>query len=554
MANDIIDTNNLPASTRGPADMPLTARGPSMLSRIKTNLQDPKKQKLIADMPSGTSDEPMLDVTQRSPESYDYITSGVKAMPRIQNIPSYDEGTDYVDRDQIAKLHEGEAVIPADENAHRMLIDGHPVERGDASIEQRPSEQPQERPAMRNPYGEDDAKRSLIRDDIEQAQKKGDLLGMGKGLLNERIINRGDASMEKRPMEQLPEAPSLDSLPRIAGTRAGGSPEAMPEVKPTLVPYKEQVANLKEIIRTGSREDAANAEERLARLEKGTPWGSPENHPGFLGKIGHIASEVGQAALMPTAPYLLNAIPGTQRRLAAEEQQGIGKIKELQGEDLTKAETAKNLATVKAAGKTPPEQVLNDLMTGDNGKPRTDSTGKPYTFETAYQRVSELGQEAKPVDQTKQPVGDAGVERHGKVLDTLTQGMSPEEAATFRNAYSAKPDDTLAVQTKRAEDARAAAGMSGAERDRKLQRDQQQKNHEESMAATAAARAASEGNKDKAAAIRERQEVAKIYTDPLQSAERFNIMTTNLKKALPESEGGNNDQQAMLVCWQTTLA
>ncbi len=351
----------------------------------------------------------------------------------------------------------------------------------------------------------------------------------------------GIGSTGAAPSGQLiqtkPEMPAYIGQERIG--------KGTPGEKQLISDRQTDVDHLKYVMAHGTREEAANAEEQLARLEKGTPWGSPSNHPGLLGKIGHIASEVGQAALIPTAPYMLNAIPGTQARLAGQEAQGIGKIKELGQERLTAAETTEKAAAAKAAGaKTPPEQVMHDLLAGNNGQPRVNpDTNQPYTASEAYQKVQEI---AKPTDETKQPVGTEGVTRHNAILTGLTKGMSSQEAADFNAAYSVKNDDTLAVQTKRAEDARATAALSGAERDRKLARDQQEKNHQEVMAATAANRAANESNKDKASAMKERQEVAKIYADPLQSSERYNIMTSNLEKALPESEGGKNDQQAQL--------
>jgi hypothetical protein len=396
----------------------------------------------------------------------------------MDQIPLYDRGGN-VRLPRISVYDDGGTVDS--DNDHRMLIDGKPIERGDASMEQRPAEQSQERPAMRNPYGEDDAKRSLIRDDIEQAQQKGDLIGMGKGLLNERTYNRGDASLEARP--QLPRvagteptAPSADTgIPKVSMPAVSASPDLI-QTKPEIPAYigqqrigkgtpgeaelknerETKIDHLKYVMANGSREESADAQEQLARYEKGTPWGSPSNHPGLLGKIGHIASEVGQAALMPTAPYMLNAIPGTQRRLAAEEQQGIGKIKEIQAEDLSKAETGLKTAQTQEAlqPKEPkelkaPEQAMRDLLTKVNPE-----TKQLYTASEAYQKVKEMEQEVKPektvptltadtakpyvselhnipLDIIKQVPEATKGETNGQKLDRLEKsfvGMTPEQA------------------------------------------------------------------------------------------------------------------------------
>jgi hypothetical protein len=69
-----------------------------------------------------------------------------------------------------------------------------------------------------------------------------------------------------------------------------------------------------------------------AHFQKMHPWGSQESaHPGVLGKIGHVASEIGQVAGSAVAPGVVASIPGTQANLGgkvaagqAEENQGAG--------------------------------------------------------------------------------------------------------------------------------------------------------------------------------------------------------------------------------------
>ena len=117
--------------------------------------------------------------------------------------------------------------------------------------------------------------------------------------------------------------------------------------------------------------------------------------------------------------------------------------------------------------------------------------------------------------------------------------MSSSDKKAFLSAYAVKPEDTLGVQTKRLEDAKSSAQLSGNALDRQMAREQAQRNHEESMAKMSE-------TKSKSESVKARQEVAKIYADPMLSSERYNIMTKNLADWLPEKEGGHNDQQAML--------
>jgi len=405
-----------------------------------------------------SADEPMLESVNMDQMPL-YDRGGNVRLPRIS---VYDDG----------------GTVDSD-NDHRMLIDGKPIERGDASMEQRPAEQSQERPTMRNPYGEDDAKRSLIRDDIEQAQKKGDLLGMGKGLLNERIINRGDASLEARP--QLPRvagteptAPSADTgIPKVSMPAVSASPDLI-QTKPEIPAYigqqrigkgtpgeaelknerETKIDHLKYVMANGSREESADAQEQLARYEKGTPWGSPSNHPGLLGKIGHIASEVGQAALIPTAPYMLNAIPGTQARLAGQEAQGIGKIKEIQAEDLSKAETGLKTAQTKALGT---DAKTRAALLGKGYVEQTDAQGNVTLQQIPGFRDTPKGMQEQysaawqdALDRNVDPNTDPKVQQVVKGIQATQKPEKTDDKEGFVNQYlkDNKLPDTAANKEK----------------------------------------------------------------------------------------------------------
>ena len=62
---------------------------------------------------------------------------------------------------------------------------------------------------------------------------------------------------------------------------------------------------------------ASNIEYHQAQAQKyrnalANPWGTPNNHPGKLGKVAHIFSEVGNIAGNIVAPNVMANIPGTQ--------------------------------------------------------------------------------------------------------------------------------------------------------------------------------------------------------------------------------------------------
>jgi hypothetical protein len=54
------------------------------------------------------------------------------------------------------------------------------------------------------------------------------------------------------------------------------------------------------------------AEQQRLIDQKQNPWGSEENHPGLLGKIGHVAAKIGNIAGDIVAPGIMANIPGTE--------------------------------------------------------------------------------------------------------------------------------------------------------------------------------------------------------------------------------------------------
>lgn len=326
-------------------------------------------------VPGGGLDQDDSEPLIKAPQYLDRSTSG------LGQIPSYDAGTDNVPDDQIAQLHKGEAVVKAEDNPNnpdntlpRMKYD-------------RPVSQGEQQEAQNRQLIEDH--RANADEMMDAGAKKGSLAQVGTGVVLHNTIDRAEDRMT--PIAPLTPSPNTSALPVVSRTmpRVGDvtpsapaeglprmqnvntpAPDQLIQTKPEMPTYigqqrvgkgtpgekqliedrQTKIDELKHTMTYGNREEAANAEEQLARLEKGTPWGSPENHPGLGGKIAHILGRVGQAGLAMTAPEALPLIPGSQVDLAHKEQQGIGKIKELGQEELTKAETDKDLAAAKASG------------------------------------------------------------------------------------------------------------------------------------------------------------------------------------------------------------
>lgn len=94
-------------------------------------------------------------------------------------------------------------------------------------------------------------------------------------------------------------------------------------------------------------EGATKEEENRLKLEN--PWGSAANHPGVMGKIGHVFGEIGNVAGTALAPGLTAAIPGSKLNLegqvaAGEAERKTGEASELGQE---KMDVATQLAEAK---------------------------------------------------------------------------------------------------------------------------------------------------------------------------------------------------------------
>jgi hypothetical protein len=251
-------------------------------------------------------------------------------------MPSYDEGTDFVPEDQVAKIHQGEAILPADEAAvyraaRELPVDSRKAPQGIAPIVTEPSESqrgtPQERKAV-------DA-------DKKAAMGKGDagLVDFGTALIHEKHLtapeglNQGTQGPAHGAEQgatlpsalQPTEGPRGAGIPQIEMNGATGTSEASaaPEMKP--LGYKEKLADYDRQIQSALDEGTADGKEKADRLalakqvfQSNNPWGSPDNHPGFAGKLAHIAAKIGNIAGDVVAPKTMELIPGTALNKAAQ--------------------------------------------------------------------------------------------------------------------------------------------------------------------------------------------------------------------------------------------
>lgn len=165
------------------------------------------------------------------------------------------------------------------------------------------------------------------------------------------------------------------------------------------------------------RQKIADIEER-----RKTPWGSPDNHPGFLGKVANGLATAGNLAGELLAPNFTSMIPGSQLNMdvreaeankdlqkAEQEQRASEESKSKQGlEGAQKTEAEARAESLihppQKQGLTPEETTIQDLMTGDNGKPRINpETKQPYTHLEALKAVEAAKQTGKPPTKPDSP-------------------------------------------------------------------------------------------------------------------------------------------------------
>jgi hypothetical protein len=111
---------------------------------------------------------------------------------------------------------------------------------------------------------------------------------------------------ETLPMQQ-PGEPNLLNSPRASlmgfpsreEARRGGEDLNAPAGGPHIIPPIGSAAG-HEVNLERSRDEALH------------PWGGPENHPGLLGKVGHVAAKIGNIAGDIVAPAVMANIPGTE--------------------------------------------------------------------------------------------------------------------------------------------------------------------------------------------------------------------------------------------------
>ena len=123
----------------------------------------------------------------------------------------------------------------------------------------------------------------------------------------------------------------------------------------------------------GSLQDTQN---QLAELQwkRENPWGSAENHPGILGKIGHVAAKIGNVAGDVLAPDVMARVPGTDLNRELRENElttRLGQQQREASEEGLRNVQEQNLQSEIDARKNPKPKLLSgeeNIAVGPDGK------------------------------------------------------------------------------------------------------------------------------------------------------------------------------------------
>lgn len=277
----------------------------------------------------------------------------------------------------------GESVAPKAEEKKPTNLAGGVPEGGTEIAANVPPPKPKVDP--NSPAGK------VIQQDKEKAAMSGDLVGMGKSVINENHL-APDTQSSVLPEETLtPKVQPIDMHQNVAGGPLVAGAAAPDYTKGQNQDFAklEHDAKLKQFdsriqqalaLNTPSGQEAADRI-RLQKMEyeRQTPWGSEGNHPGILGRIGHIAAKVGNIAGDVFAPATMAMIPGTDLNRTAR-RGALGNAISADTQTRLQEEAEQNKMKIAQLGKTPEQITFRALL----GKVNPD-TGKLYTEEEALQ-------------------------------------------------------------------------------------------------------------------------------------------------------------------------
>jgi len=257
-------------------------------------------------------------------------------------------------------------------------------------------------------------------------------------------------------------------MPRYIGDKRIGK-DTPGEVQLTN-DYQTQVDHLKSVVTNGTREEAANAQEQLSRLQAGNPLGSAANKAGFGGKLEHVLGRIANIGGNLVGAPEMSLIPGTDLNRAAKRASALGEMKSIGAERLQDAEAAEKLAA--AQGKADPKDWQQ--VTGGAIDPQHPELGVQTAFyDKTNNQLSYRGPAAPKEGTNDKPLGAEGVTNSNQGFTDRYQVMNPGKP--LPKQYVLPPNATKAdferVDKQMEQVERAQGTKAQQEQTRQMQRD-----------------------------------------------------------------------------------
>lgn len=252
--------------------------------------------------------------------------------------------------------------------------------------------------------------KQTVMNDQTEAMKSGDLVKLGMSNINMRTLEGRDKDKPENVQPALP-APT--------------APSAEENLENQRTDLKHKMLN------APTEQERFQAEKDLAELNRRSPWGSEGNHPGTLGKIGHVLGRVGQAALSATAPYANAAIPGSQEGLAAQEARGEAGVEAAQKKQ-------QQTAVTKEAEQQP--ALREEQQTVREGAQKLAAQKVENTLNMAGYRTNPLTGEHVPLKYEEMSPQQQAKADKDESIQTLNEAKGHEqEAKAILERYKADP-------------------------------------------------------------------------------------------------------------------
>lgn len=343
------------------------------------------------------------------------------------------------------------------------------------------------------------------------------------------------------PPPQGPAADSVDAIPAQGAPApsvfSGAPPDATgptllrrPSPNPSGPTGAPPPPNVPQVFSPlDQNENAAQAKLQKLQWQDQNPWGTPQNHPGVLGKIAHGASVAGQIAGSIFAPHVLADTPGTEAYRQIHEQKLGQEVNDIEKEKVQNQESQAQAADLTARAGQTIEQTkeLPEKTQSEEGLQGAQT-------EEAKSRTAQLDQQTKALTQSSAPL-DPGTAQQ---LETMYAPIKKQLGIT---APIFQPGMPPAMRDKALDALKSLAELSEKHQEHQDTIGWQRQVHADDEGDKAATRGLTAQLANQRMGAADKKVVYTAYQPTMEAAGRFNTMAQNAIDAIK-----NHDQQAML--------